>query len=79
VVYYALLSSGGVGAWTQTTSYPVDVSSQSCVVNSGYVYCIGGSNAVYYAPLSSSGVGAWTQTMSYPGSAGAQSCVTDAA
>jgi hypothetical protein len=77
-VYYAPLSSAGVGAWSQTTSYPLSTNSQSCVVDSGYVYCIGGgSSAVYYAPLSSAGVGAWSQTTSYPIPVYAQGCAAD--
>ena len=72
--------------WAPTTNYPIAVSGQSCVVSSGYVYCIGGlipsmnsntTNAVYYAPLSASGVGTWTQATSYPTDIAYQSCVSD--
>ena len=83
-VYFAPLSSSGVGAWTATTSYPKIIEYQSCVVNSGFIYCIGGdsfgnalNNAVYFAPLSSSGVGAWTATTSYPTNIRFHSCVTN--
>lgn len=72
-VYYASLSSNGVGTWTQTTGYPASVSGQSCVIVSSTIYCVGGeanngdySNAVHYAPLSSSGVGAWKTGATYP-------------
>jgi hypothetical protein len=75
-VYYASLSSSGVGAWTQTTAYPAELSSQACVIISSTIYCVGGegnggsySNAVYFAPVSSSGVGAWTQGPAYPDTA----------
>src|SRR5438876_4756668 len=69
-VYFAQLSpSGGVGSWSASTSYPINISEQSCIVDSGFVYCIGGynqltaaKNVVYLAPLSSSGVGFWTET-----------------
>lgn len=71
-VYYASLSSSGVGAWTLTTAYPTALSSEACVIISSTIYCVGGegnggaySNAVYYAPVSSSGVGAWKSGPSY--------------
>ena len=71
--YYASLSSAGVGAWTQTTAYPVQASSQACVTSSGYLYCVGGeegsssfTNGVFYAPVSSGGIGAWKQASNYP-------------
>ncbi len=79
-VYYAPLSSSGVGQWTNTTSFPMGIRSESCVTSVRNVYCIGGytssiiSNAVYYAPLSSSGVGQWTKTTNYPIPVWAQSC-----
>ena len=80
-VYYApLSSSGGVGSWISTTSYPTDIGGQSCAVYSGYIYCVGGytgsvyTNEVYYAPLSASGVGSWTSTTSYPTDISGQSC-----
>jgi len=79
-VYFAQLSSTGVGAWKKTTKYPTNIEVQSCVVNVGYVYCVGGYNgawtsAVYYAELSSTGVGAWKKTTSYPLAVGYESCV----
>ncbi len=81
-VWFAPISSSGIGNWTQTTSYPSDVYLPSCAAGGGYIYCIGGVNddanpvsTDYYAALSSSGVGTWTQTTSYPVSASGQSCV----
>jgi len=84
-VYYAPLTASGVGVWTQTTSYPIPIVASSCVIASGYIYCVGGystsllSNAtagpVYYAPISPSGVGNWTATTSYPIAISAESCV----
>lgn len=74
-VYYATLSSSGVGPWTQTSSYPTSLTFQACVISSGYIYCVGGegstlgsySDAVYYAPLSSNGIGAWKKSSAdYP-------------
>jgi len=82
-VYYASLSSTGVGSWSATTSYPVPIFLQSCVVNSGFVYCIGGqlqngsTDAVYFAALSSTGVGSWSATTNYPTTVLIQSCVAD--
>jgi hypothetical protein len=79
-VYYAPLSSSGVGQWTNTTSFPGGIRSQSCVTSASKIYCLGGytpsvvSNAVYYATLSSSGVGQWTRTTDYPVPVWAQSC-----
>src|SRR5919108_1210888 len=85
-VYFGQLSSGGVVAWSRTTSYPLRVQSQSCVADSGFVYCIGGdfngngltnnTSAVYYASLSSSGVGSWLPTTNYPIPIEDESCVT---
>ena len=78
-VYYATLSSSGVGPWASTTSYPVAASSPACVVSSGYMYCVGGetapgssssapsfTNAVYYATLTASGIGNWKSAPSFP-------------
>src|SRR2546430_1302850 len=91
-VYFAALSSSGVGSWSPSTRYPTNIAGQSCVVDSGFVYCIAGENttalpgggvqgtinsAVYFAPLSSSGVGSWSPTTSYPTGIVFQSCVAD--
>ncbi|MDA4134578.1 MAG: hypothetical protein OK441_03300 [Thaumarchaeota archaeon] len=80
-VYYAQLSSTGIGAWSSTTAYPGGVYFPTCYSSSGYIYCLGGAdsndNAVstdFSAPLSSSGVGAWTQTTAYPVQASGQAC-----
>ncbi|MDG6926788.1 MAG: hypothetical protein JRN09_09590, partial [Nitrososphaerota archaeon] len=59
-----------LGGWVQTTTYPITPQADtSCVVYSGYVYCVGASDtsgATYYAPISSSGIGSWKATTSYP-------------
>jgi len=47
-VYYAPVSSSGVGAWTSTTSFPTKVEYQSCATSSGYIYCVGGESAASY-------------------------------
>ncbi len=69
--FYAPISSKGIGAWQQTTSYPVQFNSGSCAAYNNYIYCVGtfnslSSNKVFYAPISSKGIGAWQQTTSYP-------------
>ena len=81
-VYFASLSSSGVGAWKATKSYPEPIYFQSCKVFGTYIYCVGGVttsgpiNAVYFAKLSSSGVGTWTATTPYPATIYLQSCVS---
>ncbi len=79
-VYFAPYSSAGLGAWTNTTGYPVGVRQESCVATSSDLYCVGGldNTAVYYATVSSAGVGRWTNTTVYPFTVGANllSCVT---
>jgi len=72
-VYYASLSSNGIGAWAQTTTYPLQASGQACAVSSGALFCVGGeqatgsyTSAAYYAEVSSNGVGGWSQASSYP-------------
>ena len=81
-VFYAPVSSSGVGAWTETTDYGgsgssgltgTPISAESCAISVGYIYCVGGSSGsgiskTFYAPVSSSGVGAWTETTDYGGS-----------
>jgi hypothetical protein len=87
-VYYAPISSSGIGTWTSTTTYPTDAGGQPCVISSDYIYCVGGSfptfpgetsnratNEVDYAPiLASGGLGTWTATTSYPLPILGQSC-----
>ena len=80
-VYFAKLSSKGVGTWKKTTSYPTNLAFQSCLASGGYIYCVGGitplgnGGAVYFAKLSSTGVGTWKKTTSYPTNIEQQSCV----
>ena len=41
-VYYAPLSSQGIGGWTQTNSYPAPPNTtESCASSNGYIYCMG--------------------------------------
>ncbi|MGA2663599.1 MAG: hypothetical protein ABSF83_01465 [Nitrososphaerales archaeon] len=73
-VYYAPLSSSGVGTWASTATYPLAVNGLSCAISGeSYIYCVGGAESsqatvasVYYAPTSSSGVGAWASATPYP-------------
>ena len=87
IVSFAPVSSSGVGTWTTsitspltTNPYPVPIERESCVTNSGLIYCVGGNSpsptsAVFFAPITSSGVGPWTSTTSYPFPITSQSCV----
>lgn len=75
--YFAPLSSSGVGAWKETSAYPVQVSGQACGFSPGYIFCVGGqensntyTNAVYFATVSSAGIGSWKQSGNYPQSVG---------
>jgi hypothetical protein len=83
-VYYAQLSPSGIGSWTSTTQYPDALSTVSCVLNSGEIYCAGGfnlnqrsSNHVYAATVTGSGLSAWTNSTAYPIEFDVSSCVTD--
>lgn len=59
-VYYAPVSSSGIGLWKEGKSYPDGVGT-SCFVTTSDIYCVGGfdqssqgeTNAVWYADLSS--------------------------
>jgi hypothetical protein len=80
-VYYAPLSSSGIGSWSQSTPYPANTYFPSCFAADSYIYCLGGvegngnvQSTDYYAPLSSSGVGMWTQTTAYPLQETGQAC-----
>jgi N-acetylneuraminic acid mutarotase len=70
IEYYTYLLDSGV--WS-LTSFPIQLSLASSVVNNNYVYVIGGTSAgnnkktVYYAQLDSSGsVGTWNTTTEFP-------------
>ena len=77
--YYAPISTGSVGAWTSSTSYPVTEDGAGCSISpNGYIYCVGSAsglmNQVYYAQISTSGIGAWTSTTNYPTSLNTAGC-----
>jgi len=80
-VYFAPISSSGIGTWRPSTTYPVGVYDPTCYASSGYVYCLGGTdgsgnalNTDYYASLTSTGVGPWTATQAYPFQGIGQAC-----
>jgi hypothetical protein len=79
-VYFAPLTPTGIGAWKNTTAYWAAIRSESCVAESGTIYCVGGyagsalTSVVSYAPLSATGVGPWANTTSYPISVWLTSC-----
>lgn len=83
-VYYAQLSSSGIGQWTATTQYPDALSTVSCVLDSGGIYCAGGFNLlqrssdhVYSATVTGAGLSSWTNSTAYPTPFDVSSCVTD--
>ena len=86
LVYFAELSSSGIGAWRASASYPTNVTSQSCVPTGGYLYCIGGitdskppvSSSVFSSPLSPSGLAGWSGTTAYPTAIDIESCFPEA-
>ena len=63
-VWFAPVSSSGIGNWTKTTAYPADVYYPTCFAAASDIYCLGGADSngnslgnAYYATLTSSGVG----------------------
>ncbi len=82
-VWFAPISSSGVGTWTQAADYPARVFFPSCTGLGSYVYCVAGEdaqdnpvNSTYYSYVTSSGMGPWTATSGYPIDTLAESCVT---
>jgi len=78
--------TGQLGSWNLTTSYPLPLTSMSCVTSGGFVYCVGGGdetaprgsgglNNTYYAPLSPEGVGQWIKTTDYPLTIQSPTCI----
>ncbi len=83
-VYFAPLSSSGIGSWSSSSAYPQPLASPSCVAYSGDVYCLGGygrtqlsNSSAYSSEISSSGVVSWTATTPYPIPFDLSSCVSD--
>jgi len=81
-VYYAPLSSSGIGQWTAALSYPTALAAPACASYSGYVYCVGGfdsnqysSTDTYYGALTSAGVTSWSNSTPYPRAIDTSTCV----
>src|SRR3989442_874091 len=73
-VFYTRVTSSGVGAWTNTTTYPTPRGQSSCVATGGYIYCAG-NGAQGRAPINGSGVGPWS-SVGYPGPGAPPGCDT---
>ncbi|MGD0728592.1 MAG: hypothetical protein ABR981_00765 [Candidatus Micrarchaeaceae archaeon] len=73
-VYYAPISSSGIGDWTNTTSYPGKFYDAGCSIYNNTIYCVGSGSVItnqtksysFYASASGSGIGNWTPTTNYP-------------
>jgi len=81
-VYYAPLSSSGIGQWSATQSYPTALAALSCASYSGYLYCVGGfdssqysSTDTYYGAATSAGVTSWSNATPYPRAIDTSTCV----
>lgn len=80
-VYHAeFTSSGGLSPWTSAPPYPNALAGISCVVYSGYIYCVGGFggngdevSSAYFASISY-GLGSWSGTTQYPLPIDRESC-----
>lgn len=76
-------SSTGTSAWSQFSSYPIDVWLPSCVVSGAEVYCVGGetgsdqqpTDAVYSTSLLPGVSSGWVNYTSYPVAVRSESCV----
>ncbi len=83
-VYYAQLSSSGIGTWSASPAFPQALASPSCVAYSSEVFCLGGygvsqfsnSNA-YYSSILPFGLAPWNATTPYPIPFDLSSCVSD--
>ena len=79
-VYFAPVTSAGLGSWSNEAAYPDALAAPSCVVYSGYIYCVGGFDSngdevssTYYASVSS-GLSSWSGTTQYPLAVDSASC-----
>jgi len=80
-VYYAkFTSSGGLTSWSSAVPYPNALAGISCVVYSGYIYCVGGFDSngdevssAYFAEIYG-GLGSWSGTTQYPLPIDRESC-----
>lgn len=81
-VYYAPLSSSGIGQWEEALSYPTALAAPACALYSGYLYCVGGfdsnlysSTDTYYGAVNTSGVVSWSNATPYPIPIDTSTCV----
>ncbi len=73
-VYYAPVSSSGIGNWIPATMYPVPFYGAGCSIYKSRIYCVGNgysylgsSSSAYYTNITGSGaLGQWKQTTGYP-------------
>ncbi len=83
-VYYANISTSGIGPWRSTTPYPTSISNEQCFPFLSSITCIGGNtgsgptNAVYVANIipysKGQGLKGWNATAPYPTKIEGQSC-----
>jgi len=80
-VEYAQLSPSGIVGWKTASSYPIDVTAESCSAYATWLYCVGGINAtsiaidsVYFTSLNGTELN-WTGDTVYPTPIAGQSCL----
>lgn len=81
------IQANSTSVWQSTSSYPVRIAGQSCVVVNSNVYCFTGqaftansqysTNSSYYASLSPEGIGTWHNTTPIPQSFYSPQCVSN--
>ena len=80
-VYFAQLSTSGIGSWSASAPYPAEVDSAGCFAEAATIYCVGGENStsvlrnVYTASISPSGLGRWSSATPFPQTSASPSCV----
>jgi len=89
-VYYATLSSSGIGQWNSAQSYPTALAALSCAPYAGIDYCVGGydsnllsSTSAYlgassgneYGGIPSPWLASWTDVTQYPVPIDTSSCI----
>ena len=85
-VYYTTINGTQIGAWKISPNpFPIPLLDLTCVVSTGYMYCLGGgyensgsyfANKVFVAPVEGPTIGPWAiSSDSYPGSITTVPCV----
>lgn len=78
----APITRSGLGAWSSVGGQRPNGCSTYDIIESGYLYCIGGSDfrqlltSVYYDSVNSSGAADWVRTLDYPAPISGEPCVT---